>query len=168
MFRTMTFRCLLLFLLLLAGGAQARETFVGQVSYVTDGDTLWVQPEAGGVARKLRMLGVDAPEICQGGGKAARDLLAQLALQRRVTVKVSYYDRYGRGLATVALDGQDLGARMVRAGQAWSYGWRGRAGLYAAEEAAARQSRSGVFAAAHPESPRAFRKRHGSCHPDKK
>lgn len=164
----MAFRYLLLLVLFLTGSVQARETFVGQVSYVTDGDTLWVQPDSGGAARKLRMLGVDAPEICQSGGKAARDMLAQLALQRRVTVKVSYYDRYGRGLATVALDGQDLGARMVRAGQAWSYGWRGRPGLYAAEEAQARQSRSGVFAAAHPESPRTFRKRHGSCHPDTK
>ena len=164
----MAFRYLLLLVLFLTGSVQARETFVGQVSYVTDGDTLWVQPDSGGAVRKLRMLGVDAPEICQSGGKAARDMLAQLALQRRVTVKVSYYDRYGRGLATVALDGQDLGARMVRAGQAWSYGWRGRPGLYAAEEAQARQSRSGVFAAAHPESPRTFRKRHGSCHPEKK
>ena len=161
-------RYLLRLLLFLTGGAQARDTFGGQVSYVTDGDTLWVQPDSGGAARKLRMLGVDAPEICQSGGKAARDMLAQLALQRRVTVKVSYYDRYGRGLATVTLDGQDLGARMVRAGQAWSYGWRGRPGLYAAEEAAARQSRSGVFATANPESPRVFRKRHGSCHPEKK
>jgi endonuclease YncB( thermonuclease family) len=164
----MNFRCLLLLLLLLGSSAQARETFVGQVSYVTDGDTLWVQPDSGGEPRKLRLLGVDAPEICQSGGKEARDMLAQLALQRRVTVKVSYYDRYGRGLATIALDGQDLGARMVRAGQAWSYGWRGRPGLYAAQETQARQSRSGVFAAASPESPRAFRKRHGSCHPDRK
>ena len=164
----MNFRCLLLLVLLLGSSAQARETFVGQVSYVTDGDTLWVQPDSGGEPRKLRLLGVDAPEICQSGGKVARDMLAQLALQRRVTVKVSYYDRYGRGLATVALDGQDLGAQMVRAGQAWSYGWRGRPGLYAAQEAQARQSRSGVFAAASPESPRAFRKRHGSCHPDRK
>jgi endonuclease YncB( thermonuclease family) len=164
----MNFRCLLLLVLLLGSSAQARETFVGQVSYVTDGDTLWVQPDSGGEPRKLRLLGVDAPEICQSGGKVARDMLAQLALQRRVTVKVSYYDRYGRGLATVALDDQDLGARMVRAGQAWSYGWRGRPGLYAAQEAQARQSRSGVFAAASPESPRAFRKRHGSCHPDRK
>ncbi len=164
----MNFRCSLLLVLLLASSAQARETFTGQVSYVTDGDTLWVQPDTGGAARKLRLLGIDAPEICQSGGKAARDLLAQLAWQRRVTVKVSYFDRYGRGLATVTLDGQDLAARMVRAGQAWSYGWRGRPGLYAAEETQARQSRSGVFAAAIPESPRSFRKRHGSCHPSKK
>ena len=158
----------LLLLLSLANSANARESFVGRVTYVTDGDTLWVQPDTGGAARKLRMLGMDAPEICQSGGKAARDLLAQWALQQRVSVMVSYYERWSRGLATVELDGKDLGAQMVRAGQAWSYGWRGRPGMYAAEETQARQSRLGVFAASHPESPRAFRKRHGLCHPDKK
>ncbi len=161
---TRTLKCCLLLMLCLAGSANAREKFIGQVTHVTDGDTLWVQPDGGGAARKLRLTGMDAPEICQHGGKAARDLLAQLALHRRAAVNVAYFDRYGRGLATVRLDGQDLAAQMVRAGQAWSYGWRGRPGVYAAEEALARQARLGVFAAALPESPRDFRKRHGSCH----
>jgi micrococcal nuclease len=160
----MMLRCLMLSVLCLAGSAQARESFVGQVSHVTDGDTLWVQPAGGGAAHKLRLTGIDAPEICQHGGKAARDWLARLALHRRVAVNVSYFDRYGRGLATVRLDGTDLAAQMVRAGYAWTYGWRGRPGPYAAEEAYARQARLGVFAALRPESPRAFRKRHGSCH----
>lgn len=164
----MIFRGLLLLIALLASGAHARETFVGQVTFVTDGDTLWAQPDGGGSARKLRMTGMDAPEICQHGGKMARDLLAQLALHRRVAVDVAYFDRYGRGLATVRLDGQDLAAQMVRAGQAWSYGWRGRPGRYAAEEVFARQSHLGVFATAKPESPRDFRKRHGSCHASKR
>lgn len=163
----MTFRCLLLLALCLASNAHARETFAGQVTHVTDGDTLWVQADAGGPARKLRLKGIDAPEICQHAGKVARDALAQLALNRRVAVSVAHYDQWDRGLAKVALDGKDLGAQMVRAGQAWSYGWRGRPGLYAAEEALARQSHLGVFAATHPESPRDFRKRHGSCRADK-
>ena len=163
----MNLRCLLMSVLL-TGSAHAKETFGGHVTYVTDGDTLWVQADAGGAARKLRMAGMDAPEICQHGGKAARSLLEQLALQRRVTVSVSYFDRWGRGIAIVRLGGKDLGAEMVRAGQAWSYGWRGRPGPYAAEEASARQSHLGVFVADHPESPRDFRKRHGSCHADKR
>lgn len=165
----MIFRCLLLLLMVvLASTAQGREAFAGQVTYVTDGDTLWVQPDGGGAARKLRLTGMDAPEICQQGGKAARDWLAQLALHRRVAVDVAYFDRYGRGLATVRIEGQDLAAQMVRAGQAWSYGWRGRPGRYAAEEVFARQTRLGVFAAVQPESPRAFRKRHGACHASKR
>lgn len=164
----MIFRGLLLLIALLAGSAQARETFTGQVTYVTDGDTLWVQPDAGGSARQLRMNGMDAPEICQPGGKAAREFLMQLVLQRHVTVSVAYHDQWGRGLATVGLAGKDLGAQMVRAGQAWSYGWRGRPGVYASEEALARQSHLGLFATAKPESPRDFRKRHGSCHASKR
>jgi len=163
----MKFRHLLVWVILLAAIANARETFVGQVTYVTDGDTLWVQPDEGGTARKLRMTGMDAPEICQQGGTAARELLVQLALRQRVTVNIVSEDQWGRGLATVARDGKDLGAQMVRAGQAWSYGWRGRPGAYAAEEALARQTHQGVFVVAEPESPRDFRKRHGSCHTGK-
>lgn len=159
----MNFKGLLL-VLCLTTSAQARETFTGQVSYVTDGDTLWVQPDGAGQALKVRIEGIDAPEICQQGGAAARDLLAQLALHRRVTVKVAHHDQWGRALATLTLDGKDLGAQMVRAGQAWSYSWRRKPGPYASEEALARQARRGVFVAGIPESPREFRKRHGSCH----
>lgn len=159
----MNFKVLLL-VLCFATSAHARESFAGQVSYVTDGDTLWVQPDGAGKAIKVRIEGIDAPEICQPGGPAARDLLAQLALHRRVTARVAQHDQWGRALGTLTLDGKDLGAQMVRAGQAWSYSWRRKPGPYAAEEALARQAHLGVFAAARPESPRAFRKRHGSCH----
>ncbi len=159
----MKLRCLLMCIALLAGKADARETFLGQVTHVTDGDTLWVQPDEGGPARKLRLRGLDAPEICQQGGMAAREFLVQLALRRRVTVNVVTDDPWGRGVATIALDGRDLGAEIVRAGLAWSYGWRGRAGVYAAQEALARGSGQGVFALPEPQSPRDFRKRHGSC-----
>jgi micrococcal nuclease len=148
----------------IANNAHATRVFSGKVSYVTDGDTLWVQPDAGGPPRKLRIDGIDAPEICQTGGEAARDALAQRALHQRIAVTVRRHDVYGRGLARIQLDGNDLGAQMVGAGQAWSYRWRRNFGPYAAEEAAARQSRRGLFALDRPELPRDFRRRHGSCY----
>ena len=37
----------------------------GVVTHVSDGDTVWVQPLQGGEAYKVRLLGIDAPEICQ-------------------------------------------------------------------------------------------------------
>ena len=49
------------FLLLAATCARA-DAWQGTVTWVTDGDTLWVRPDAGGRARKLRLKGVDAPE----------------------------------------------------------------------------------------------------------
>jgi micrococcal nuclease len=148
-----------------ASTAHSSEEFTGKVSYVSDGDTLWVQPDAGGAPRKLRIDGIDAPEICQTGGEASREALVQRAMHQVVWVAVRREDDYGRGLARLRIDGKDIGAEMVRDGQAWSYRWRHSLGPYAADEALARQERRGLFAAAgRPETPRDFRKRHGSCH----
>ncbi|MEO8124693.1 MAG: hypothetical protein ABI633_11650, partial [Burkholderiales bacterium] len=49
-----------------AGQSQVVE---GVVRYVIDGDTLVLQLDAGaGKPIKLRLLGLDAPEICQASG----------------------------------------------------------------------------------------------------
>ena len=149
--------------LLIATSAHSTLGYGGKVSHVSDGDTLWVAPDAGGPARKLRLDGIDAPEICQPHGEASRQALARLALNRRVEVRVRRQDDYGRELAHVKVDRQDLGALMVREGQAWSYRWRNHPGPYATEEAAARQAHRGLFAAGRPELPRDFRQRHGPC-----
>ncbi|NMM20161.1 MAG: thermonuclease family protein [Rhodoferax sp.] len=162
------FRLFLLALILMTTNVHAKRAFAGKVSYVTDGDTLWVQPDTGGAPRKLRLDGIDAPEICQPGGEASRAMLLQRALHQRVEVTVRRRDVYGRGLARIRLAGNDLGGQMVSAGQAWSYRWRRDLGPYAAEEAVARQSRRGLFAVSQPELPRDFRKRHGSCYVAKK
>ncbi len=148
---------------LATASAHAVEHFTGSVSWVSDGDTLWVQPDSGGAPRRLRIDGIDAPEICQAGGPASRDALARRAMHQRVVVAVRREDDYGRGLARIRIDDQDLGAQMVREGQAWSYRWRHSTGPYAAEETAARRVRRGVFAADQPELPRDFRQRHGPC-----
>lgn len=160
------FRFFLPALLVLSCQVQAKESFTGQVERIADGDTVWVRPDTGGRPRKLRLEGIDAPEICQPGGEASRAWLSQLALNQRVRVVVNRQDDYGRGLARVQLNGEDLAARMVRAGHAWSYRWRRSLGPYAADEQRARQSRLGLFASAATELPRDFRKRHGSCYPD--
>ena len=144
--------------------AQATQAvFFGTVSSVFDGDTLWVRPEAGGRPRKLRIDGIDAPEICQTGGEASRMALANYALNRRVEVTVMRYDDYGRGLARLVLNKRDLGAYVVNTGHAWSYRWRESLGPYWIEESEARQARRGIFAMGRPELPRDFRKRHGPC-----
>jgi len=153
-----------LLLCLLSINAQGAAVFDGVVSFVTDGDTLWVQPDRGGPARKLRILGIDAPEICQAGGESSRHALIQLALHKRVSVTVNRKDIYGRGLARIQLGNQDLGAQMVRSGQAWSYRWQKSQGPYAQEQMLAQQSHLGLFNDAQALNPKDFRKRHGSCH----
>jgi micrococcal nuclease len=133
----------------------------GVVTHVTDGDTLWVRPE-GGAPVKVRLQGIDAPERCQAWGPQARDALAARVLRRQVQVHTRAKDDYHRTIGTVELDGQDVAAWLVREGHAWSQRYRRSLGPYAGEEAEARRSQRGLFAAPAIE-PRAFRKTHGPC-----
>lgn len=179
--QTMNVRTLVLFLVVplcwagLAGHAWPAATaegdvlhfkpqrYAAKVTRVFDGDTVWVSPQEGGPPRKLRLLGLDAPEICQSGGEASRDALAARVLHQVVQVEVTRLDDYGRGLARLVFSGGDVGAWLVRQGHAWSYRWRASLGPYAEEESLARQSRRGLFADQKAEVPRTFRQRHGPC-----
>lgn len=144
------------------------EVFFGHVTQVSDGDTLWVKPEGNHAPRKLRLQGLDAPEICQPGGVEARAALQQLLVNQRLRVTVKYQDTYGRGLARVRAGEQDVGASMVQAGQAWSSRWHRSLGPYATQESQARAERRGLFADPAAELPRDFRKRTGSCYSAKR
>jgi len=156
--------CQALVLCLTAPLVASAEVFMARATSVSDGDTLWVQPADGSAARKLRLQGMDAPEICQRAGPQSRAALQALVASAPLRVTVQYYDVYGRGLARIQVRQRDVGALMVRSGHAWSYRWRRNPGPYAVEEAAARQARAGLFAQKTPEPPGDFRKRNGSCY----
>lgn len=152
-------------LLVLAGllvclNAQALE---GVVVRVTDGDTLWLRTHRDKRPMKVRLHGIDAPELCQPGGVQARQALESLVLGRRVVVQPGPADSYGRRLARVHAASQDVAQQLVSAGWAWSPDYRGRPGPYAGAERAARAARLGVFADPQAVPPRAFRQAHGSC-----
>ncbi len=137
----------------------------GTVTHVSDGDTVWVQPLLNGKTQKVRLLGIDAPEICQAWGPQSRDAL-QAALQAQVVeVQGHYHDSYGRLLAQLSYRGNDVGAWMVSQGHAWSYNYKERPGLYDAQQSAAQAQGLGLFADASAVQPRWFRKQFGSCHP---
>ena len=146
-------------------GPAAGEPWLARVSYVVDGDSIWVRPEAGGARVKLRIDGIDAPEICQADGAEARDALRALALNQRVRVTVWARDRYGRAIASVVrVPGElDLAEHMVAEGWAWADGHGTRLGKYWRAEAQARWAGRGLFARRSPELPADFRKRHGPC-----
>lgn len=145
--------------------ATHRDRWSGVVTYVVDGDSVWVRPLQGGKPVSVRVDGIDAPEICQSGGDTARDALKHRVFGLQVVVEGRSRDDYGRLLARIILDGDDVGARMVKDGHAWSYRYRGSAGPYAAQQRLAESARRGIFAdaGAVPVYPAAFRKQHGSC-----
>ena len=135
----------------------------GVVTYVTDGDTLWVRLSEGGEPVKVRFQGIDAPESCQDWGAQSTQALKSKAMHQPVVLNTRAVDQYGRLLARVRMDGEDLGAWMVARGHAWSYHYRRDPGPYAMEERSARTGRLGLWAAASAVEPREFRKQHGSC-----
>lgn len=124
----------------------ASPTVQGRAS-VIDGDTLDLH------GRRVRLWGVDAPEsrqFCETdagaercGQIAANRLDAYLA-NRPIDCFEQDVDRYGRMVARCEVDGEDLGAWLVREGLALRY--ERYAGLaYLMEEVAARRARRGVW-----------------------
>ncbi|WP_232540263.1 thermonuclease family protein [Azohydromonas aeria] len=149
-----------------AGSAPARAPaeLHGRVTRVADGDTLWLAPRGGGRPLKLRLQGLDAPELCQAWGPQARAALQALVRGRELRARVITRDDYGRLLVRLHdAQGQDLGERLVREGAAWNDGWRRRPGPYAAQERAARALGLGLHADRAALHPREFRRRHGPC-----
>lgn len=92
-------------LLLSCGYAESSDSGSGRVVRVIDGDTIWVQ--SAGKVEKIRLLGIDAPEMNYGKGRpecGAAD--ATTALRRKIDGKVVELERhglddYGRTLAIV-------------------------------------------------------------------
>lgn len=98
---------------------------------------------------RIRILGVDAPELAQQCdtaqgeqwpcGRVARDRMAALLASAPVDCQPDGTDQYGRVLASCSVQGRDLGATMVEEGLAISSGdyWR--------EEAEAKKHGRGIW-----------------------
>ncbi len=135
---------------------------------MSDGDTLWVRPDRGGEPVKIRLEGIDAPEICQAWGPQSRDALARHVLHQPVSVQARAHDKYGRVVASVTLQSgatgaSDVAQHQVRAGHAWANPFRHYKSRYGGGQAQARSERAGLWSAARPQLPSTFRKQHGTC-----
>jgi micrococcal nuclease len=144
--------------------AEVNVVWTGWVSGVIDGDTVVLVRPGQSAPIKLRIEGIDAPETCQAGGSEARAAMVHLALKKAVQVQDLGQDVYGRHIGRLTLEGQDLGAEMVRTGQAWAYRFRTGSGPYARLQRQAQSQKAGLFAQAETAmSPSLFRKFHGPC-----
>ncbi len=147
-----------------AASVPKADWWVGRVLAVTDGDTLRVE-DAAGRNVKIRLEGVDAPEMRQCGGPAARDALSKWVGAREVVIEPRKIDRYGRAVARVHRGAGEVGLQLVAAGHAWHYQTYAREqspaarAAYAQAELHARTRRVGLWACDTPEPPWTFRRR---------
>ena len=148
----------------LAAAAKPAPTWDGRVTHVSDGDSLWVQPaDAAQAPVEIRLVDIDAPEICQAWGREARAALQERVDGRAVAVRPVGRDGFGRTLARVALDGQDVGAWLVQEGHAWSQRTRWNRGPLVKQETQARALRRGLHQEPGAIAPKEFRRQHGPC-----
>lgn len=99
---------------------QPGSVFGGRVVAVTDGDTIKVLD--GTQEIRVRLSGIDCPELGQPFGKAAKQFASIAAFGKTVAVDVVELDRYGRTVGVVILpDGTKLNHKLVEAGLAWWY-----------------------------------------------
>lgn len=117
------------------GGYLAEARSDCRVARVIDGDTVdLVCP--GEPRERTRLVGFDTPEKVEPGCDAERQrallaeqyLRSQLAAASEIEVRRLGLDRYGRRLAVLTLDGDDLAGRMIAAGHARAYSGGPRAG----------------------------------------
>lgn len=78
-----------------------------QPIYTIDGDTLRVGPD------RIRLRGINTPELNEPGGDAARERLAQLLQQGPIRIVPYGQDVYGRTVADVFVGGRNV-AEMLR------------------------------------------------------
>ncbi len=136
---------------LYANKTDPSETIIstGQAIRAADGDSFTI-----GV-RKLRLYGIDAPELkqtCTGAagqiwqcGAAAHGALITLLAQPGLTCQAKAQDRFGRSLATCsAANTANIAAAQVRSGMAVSNEFNGMR-EYGAEEDEARAAKRGIW-----------------------
>lgn len=89
--------------LLVVSVAQA-ETLDGYVVAISDGDTIIIL-DAKREHYKIRLAGIDAPEKAQAFGELSKQHLAELVFNKQVTVEGDKFDRYGRTVGKVLVNG---------------------------------------------------------------
>ena len=136
---------------------QPKMAMTGRVLEIYDGDTITVL--AGQNKFRVRLFGIDAPEVLQEYGIQARDRLRELILGQTVTVEVLNVDQYGRAVAILRKDLQEINTEMVRSGAAWHYEQyaAGETGLANAQQEA-KKARVGIWQNNDPVPPWDYRK----------
>lgn len=131
---------------------------------IYDGDTITVS-DASKRDFKIRLIGIDAPELAQKFGDKARKKLAKLlkADKNNIVVKAFGVDRDKRILGQVFVGETDVNLELLKLGCAWFYDSRGfgRENLkfYKAVFESARSERLGLFAKKNAQDPKEFRKK---------
>ncbi|CAL4904621.1 unnamed protein product [Urochloa decumbens] len=102
---------------------------------------------------RIRMRGIDAPELEMTYGKESKDALVKLIGGKRVTVYVYGLDQFGRYVGDIYCDNVFAQEQMLKSGHAWHFKTYDKRPEFALWEREARTSHQGLWASENPEKP---------------
>ncbi|HEV8513969.1 MAG TPA: thermonuclease family protein [Cyclobacteriaceae bacterium] len=138
--------------------------FNGRVTRVMDGDT--VEVIHNGAPERVRLYGIDCPEIghqageaSQAFGQKAKEFTTEFCRGQEVKIETHDNDKYGRtiGVVTRVSDGLVLNEELLKAGFAWHYKQYDKNDKWQQMEDEARQSRKGLWVDSQPMAPWDYR-----------
>lgn len=92
----------------------------GQVVGVHDGDSITVLV-SGNEQLKVRLEGIDAPELKQPFSQSAKEALSTMVFGKAVNFERLKNDRYGRTIAVIFVGQTNVNLELVKQGFAWRY-----------------------------------------------
>ena len=126
------------------------------VNEIVDGDTirgLYYE-----LPMTVRLAHIDTPEIDQKYGAKAKSFTKKLTQNKPVKIDIISMDRYGRYVAVVTVDNQNLNRLLVQNGLAWWYQKYSTKKIYSELQSTAKKARIGLWKQKKPIAPWEFRK----------
>jgi len=145
-------RLLAALFLLFCSPALAADPIIGVVTNVHDGDTFTLG------SQRIRLWGIDAPELKQEFGAHAQKTLQTLIYSQLITCtpRGKSYDRI---VANCTIGQMDIATFMIQAGMAFEATQYSK-GAFTHDEQKARMDGTGIWSLASIENPAAWRARH--------
>lgn len=107
---------------------------------------------------KIRLNQIDAPEIGQDFGNASKKALSDMIFGKYVELKTNGTDKYGRTIAEIFHENQNINKQMVAQGMAWAYREYMTDNEYLTLEDNARRAGIGLWSQPNPIYPSDFRR----------
>jgi micrococcal nuclease len=143
-------------ILLLIALVSVSDSFKAKVIGVTSGDAIVVLLD-NNTQLKVRLEGIDCPELNQLYGDSAKQATVALCFKKRVRIEKVGLDGYGRTLAFVYADTICVNKQLIRMGLAWHYAEFNNDPELAQLEVDARNRKVGLWQQTEPVAPWDFR-----------
>lgn len=124
----------------------------GQVVGVHDGDSITVLA-SGTEQIKVRLEGIDAPELKQPFSQSAKEALSTMVFGKAVNFERLKRDRYGRTLAVIFVGQTNVNLELVKQGFAWRYEAYSQDPVLLDAQNSAKAAKRGLWADPSPVSP---------------